>query len=593
MILYGAAGIPPPVAEPTRMTADAAAHIRASCPRCLSVYRVSRKNVGTKIGCPRCGHLWTAAEEGRPAAGDRWIGRRLGNYRLIRLLGRGSNGVVYEAIDQALDRRVAVKVLPEARAGDPQVLQNLLLEAREAAKLDHPNTLKVRHVGADQGTYFVVSELIEGGSAADYILAHGAMSPAEATRVVVDVARALSASHALGIIHRNIKPSNILCGRDGVVKLTDFGLEKRSDAASLKTASGRAMGSALFMSPEHFVNAMLDPRSDLYSLGAVYFCLLTGRPPFEAETLVQAANLHLNAPIPDARKVHPSVPADCAAICAECLAKEPESRYQSADDLLADLDALGLTAPSGSTRLPIDGSVRWSDFIAAQTGSDPDSILHLPELDAASALYAAVKHSGSGRLPATKTTISRPAVILGPPETSRFAALLLPALVAAVILGLVLALVLKVATVGTGDAEAPTDAAHKKKSNDEGFDAPPPTRNEQRETEAALAIEKLNERADRKHLPAAERGELIAEYETLVREYEGTIAAQNAVIFLRMLKRESQAATALEKLLVRLKNPTPVERQQLIADLAAFLKDHDGTEAARAAAVQLRQLQKD
>lgn len=356
------------------MTAEARTQqFRTACPSCGAVFRLSDRHRGRTVGCRRCGGRWRAGSENPSSPG---VGRTLGQYVLVRMLGRGPAGEVYEALDRVLDRRVAIKLLPNHLAGDPAVMQRLILEAREAARVQHPNVLRIQHVGADGGAFFVVAEFVEGGSAADYLSARGAMSPVEAGRVVADAARGLAAAHALGIVHRNLKPSNILCGVEGVVKVADFGLPKRPSA---RRPGVPGSDSHLYSSPEHFRGELLDPRSDVYSLGAVWFHLLTGRPPFPARTPEEAARFHQTAPVPDPRQLREAVPERSAALVRKCLAKEPEGRFASMEELLGELEAAGLTVtptdPAGDGQ-----SVRWIAFLAAQIGRDAESLDLLPEL---------------------------------------------------------------------------------------------------------------------------------------------------------------------------------------------------------------------
>jgi hypothetical protein len=217
----------------------------------------------------------------RPDAPNPRIGRRLGNFEIVGVLGKGGMGEVFEAEDRFIKRRVAVKLLPQSLSGDQQALQRFLLEAQAAGRLSHPNAVGMHYVGEQDGEYYIAMELIRGGSAKDFLAARGPFNWPKATRVVADVCRALDAAHRAGMVHRDIKPANIMRAEDGTVKLADFGLAKQTASGSESlTGAGQLLGTPEYMSPEQCRGEPADSRSDLYSLGATYFALLTGRSPF-------------------------------------------------------------------------------------------------------------------------------------------------------------------------------------------------------------------------------------------------------------------------------------------------------------------------
>jgi hypothetical protein len=288
---------------------------------------------------------------------DPWAGRRLGRYVLTRRLGRGSMGVVYEAQDTALRRAVAVKLLAAA-AAERDTLKRFFREARATARLSHPNVVAVHGVEQHAGVTFIVMELVPGGTVQDRLRESGPFPWPEATRITAAVCRGLAAAHAAGVIHRDIKPANILltaCGLAGSPKLADFGLAKRLDRAGASlTGPGAVLGTPDYMSPEQCNGEPADVRSDVYALGATYHALLTGRPPYPHELPVQVMFAHCSAPVPDPRAVNAEVPAECAAVVARAMAKNPAARYQTAAELLADLDSLFAVgpAPEGPVELP-------------------------------------------------------------------------------------------------------------------------------------------------------------------------------------------------------------------------------------------------
>ena len=277
---------------------------------------------------------------------DKWLGAALSKYRIIRRIARGGMGVVYEAVDPVLQRRVAVKLLPEALTRDAIAQHKFLSEARAAARLNHPNVVPVHDAGEHRGVPYLVMELLEGGSANDRLKTWGPFPWAEATRVIADVCRGLAAAHAVGLIHRDIKPSNIMRGRDGTVKLADFGLAAAVSAVtgSLSPQSGNIVGTPMYMSPEQCRGSRLNARSDLYSLGATYFALLTNSPPYNGRGAMDMMYGHCSKPVPDPRELQPDVPVGCAELIALMMAKKPEDRPATAETLLAELDRLAARA---------------------------------------------------------------------------------------------------------------------------------------------------------------------------------------------------------------------------------------------------------
>lgn len=261
-------------------------------------------------------------------------------FHLLARLGEGGNGVVYRAFDTVLQRAVAIKLLPRHHAGNEIAGARFLREARAAAGINHPHVVAVHAIEEHDGEWLLVMEYLPGGSAEDRLRAAGRLAWREATRIVRDACRGLAQAHAVGLIHRDIKPSNILLTADGLAKLADFGLAKNpAEVNRALTQPGSVVGTPLFMSPEQCRNEPLDERSDLYSLGATYFNLLTGRPPFDAAG-VGLFIAHCTQRAPDPRSLAGDVPPACAAIVLRALAKEPADRYSTAHALLADLDAV-------------------------------------------------------------------------------------------------------------------------------------------------------------------------------------------------------------------------------------------------------------
>ena len=262
-----------------------------------------------------------------------------GRYELHRRLARGGMADVFLARDQLLDRPVAVKVLFPEFATDPAFVERFRREAQSAANLNHPNIVSVYDWGQEQGTYFIVMEYIEGRSLADIIRNEGPLHPKRAAEVASDIAAALGFAHRNGVVHRDIKPGNVLISPTGQVKVADFGIARALNASAEDnlTQAGSVMGTATYFAPEQAQGLPLDPRSDLYSLGVVLYEMVTGRPPFAGESPVAIAYKHVQEQPAPPRHANTDVPVPLEAVIMRLLAKNPASRYPSAEDLRADL----------------------------------------------------------------------------------------------------------------------------------------------------------------------------------------------------------------------------------------------------------------
>lgn len=260
-----------------------------------------------------------------------------GRYQLTAHVARGGMADVFEAGDLMLDRQVAVKILHPQFASTETFVARFRKEAQAAANLAHPNIVSIYDWGEDNGTYFIVMELIRGRSLRDILKKEGILLPRRAAEIAVEVASALEVAHRNRVIHRDNKPGNILLATDGTVKVTDFGVARAWDDSQELTRTGSVIGTATYFSPEQARGESADGRSDIYSLGVVLYEMLTGRPPFSGETPVSVAYQHVASEPPAPSLLNPDVPAELDAIVGKALQKNPADRYQSADQIRRDL----------------------------------------------------------------------------------------------------------------------------------------------------------------------------------------------------------------------------------------------------------------
>jgi len=286
-------------------------------------------------------------------------GARLGPYEILSLLGAGGMGEVYRARDPRLGREVAVKVLPRAWANDPERQQRFEAEARAAGSINHPNIVTLHDVGVADGSPYLVTEILEGGTLR-LTIEEGRSAPDRAVQIVIQTARGLAAAHEKGIVHRDLKPENLQLLPDGRVKIMDFGIAKltRTDAHPLAettpvfasmTATGTIMGTVSYMAPEQLRDRPVDHRADLFALGAIFYELLTGKQAFPGETAADRVSAILAAePAPLAPEIEGSMPG-VAVVIGRLLEKRPESRFDSAKDLAFTLQLLSTRSVRAST----------------------------------------------------------------------------------------------------------------------------------------------------------------------------------------------------------------------------------------------------
>jgi len=377
------------------------AHLFVACPKCHAAYKIRKEHVEVEAVCPSCGHRWVPGEaspgllaepkaqektasgapkrkppavkpkaakpsalaamaqaakgaKGKAAAArektDPLVGAQVNGFKIQERIGSGGFGVVYKAFDTNLERSVAIKILPPkiAQAGH-SVVERFLREARSAAKLAHPNIVTIHQICPHRDTYYIVMELVEGGALHEYLATRKRFTPAEATRVIRAAAEGLGHAHKRGIIHRDIKPGNIMMTGDGQVKVSDFGLARDVLQGRDIIGAGHSLGTPRYMAPEQALGEEPTAASDLYSLAVTYYALLTGHAAFDAPNDREIMKKQVQAPVPDPRQHVPELPAAAFRFFQTAMAKQPEDRYVTAEGFIEALDRLDFSAAGTDT----------------------------------------------------------------------------------------------------------------------------------------------------------------------------------------------------------------------------------------------------
>lgn len=282
-----------------------------------------------------------------------------GRYRVERELGRGGMAKVFRGTDTVLGRPVAIKVLAPRFSDDASFVQRFRREAQAAARLSNPNVVSVFDTGTDDGVHYIVMEYVEGKTLADYLSGGGRIMPDRAIEIAEAVCDALAAAHAQGVIHRDIKPGNIMITPSGQVKVADFGIARVTTSAETIEQTAAVLGTAAYLSPEQAQGRPVDARSDIYSLGCVLYEMVTGRPPFTGDSPVAVASKQVLEPPTPPSKFNPDVSPELEAVILRALAKNPDNRYASAAELREDLERARRGLPVEATPvLPASASTQ-------------------------------------------------------------------------------------------------------------------------------------------------------------------------------------------------------------------------------------------
>jgi serine/threonine protein kinase len=326
----------------------------------------------------------------QPADGDE-VPERLGGYRILRLLGRGAMGAVYEAKQVSLDRLVALKTIRGRLAGNPSSLARFTREAYAAAQLTHHNVVQIYDFGEDDGKHYFSMEWVRGGPLDQLVREKGAIDPKLAAGYILQAARGLQFAHRNGMVHRDIKPANLLLSDEGIVKVADLGLVKLPDeidpesevgalsgleSGTQVTMQGTAVGTPAYMAPEQGADAAnVDHRADIYSLGCTMFYLLAGRPPFQGSVVTEVLEQHARQPLPSLAEINARVPARLEQIVRRSMAKRPDDRYPSLSEMIDDLESFLGVSHDGKFSPTSEQADKWEQITASYAAATP--LLHL------------------------------------------------------------------------------------------------------------------------------------------------------------------------------------------------------------------------
>jgi eukaryotic-like serine/threonine-protein kinase len=398
-----------------------------------------------------------------------------GRYRLDEVIGRGGMSTVYRGTDLSLDRVVAVKVaLDPLVEQSPIYLARFTREAQSTAAINNPRIVTVYDAGADGPTRFIVMELVPGRSLADVLRDDGPLEPARAANIAAQVADALSAAHAAGIVHRDIKPGNIMVTADGQAKVLDFGIARALDSHSL-TQTATVLGTSSYMSPEQALGQPVDARSDIYSLGCVLYEMLTGEPPFVADVSAAVLHQHVRVEPKPARERNPDIPPALNDLVMQMLAKDPQDRPQTAAEVRDRLEHAAFGSPGSGT----DALTTMAMAAAAPTAATvPIEPAPAPPSDAPTETRALSPRTPQRPTSPPRRTTNVPAPVS---QRSRTGFWITVFVVAVVLLGGAVA----VALSGGGAASSSTTSGHSSVASTGTQTTPPTTSSQQSSTHQA------------------------------------------------------------------------------------------------------------
>jgi serine/threonine protein kinase len=322
-------------------------------------------------------------------------------YELEELVGRGGMSSVYRAKDRLLERTVAIKLLHEHYSRDDDYVERFRREARAAAQLSHPNIVTVIDRGEADGRQFIVFEYIDGQNMKELIEAQGRLPVRTALELAIEIGRALAFAHDSGLVHRDVKPQNVLLG-NGDVKVTDFGIARSGDVKHGLTQTGTVLGTSDYIAPEQASGQPVSVLSDVYSLGVVVYELLAGEPPYQGESFLAVAMRHVNDPVPSIGEVRPDVPLRLDAALRRAMAKAPEDRFESMGDFVRELEAvlaeLGRPDSDRTTIMPPRAQTRPARRGVRRRGISPWLVLlvGLALIGGGLAAYLALRDDGGG-----------------------------------------------------------------------------------------------------------------------------------------------------------------------------------------------------
>jgi len=343
---------------------------------------------------------------GKADAMEDLTGRQFGHYQIVAPLGEGGMAAVYKAYQPSMERYVAVKVLPRHMAASEEFVSRFRREAKLLAQLQHPHILPVFDYGEADSYPYIVMPFVQSGTLAE-LLHKRPQTLSEIRRIMIQVGDALSYAHTRGMIHRDIKPSNVLIDERGNCLLTDFGLARMAEASTKITASGTIMGTPAYMSPEQGAGSTLDHRSDIYSLGIIFYEMVTGRVPYTAETPIAVVFKHIQDPLPSARELNPNLPESVELVLLKALAKNPEDRYQKAEDFV---QAIQKAIPEG---LSADVIVSQGSVPEVATAIAPTNSVSGPKI-------RELQSPPSSKTAQSQEPIESRAAIKGSPPSNRF-----------------------------------------------------------------------------------------------------------------------------------------------------------------------------